>query len=67
MTSIDDLKHDLKGVSNNVLGDLDTEERLRVFIQEAAEDREERIEWLTETAPTKQYEATRSRSLLICC
>jgi len=29
-----------------------------VFIQEAAEDRGERIEWLTETAPTKQYEAT---------
>jgi hypothetical protein len=29
-----------------------------VFIQEAAEDREERLEWLTETAPTKQYEAT---------
>ncbi|WP_254538932.1 hypothetical protein [Halomarina litorea] len=58
MTSIDDLKHDLKGVSEGVLGDLDTEERLRVFIKEAAEDREERIEWLTETAPTKQYEAT---------
>ena len=58
MTSIDDLKHDLKGVSDGVLSDLDTEERLRVFIQEAAEDREERIEWLTETAPTKQYEAT---------
>ena len=58
MTSIDDLKHDLKGVSDGVLSDLDTEERLRVFIQEAAEGREERIEWLTETAPTKQYEAT---------
>jgi hypothetical protein len=58
MTSIDDLKHDLKGVSDGVLSDLDTEERLRVFIQEAAEDREGRIEWLTETAPTKQYEAT---------
>jgi hypothetical protein len=58
MTSIDDLQHDLKGVSDGVLSDLDTEERLRVFIQEAAEDREERIEWLTETAPTKQYEAT---------
>lgn len=58
MTSIDDLKHDLKGVSDTVLGDLDTEERLRLFIQEAAEDREDRLEWLTQTAPTKQYEAT---------
>jgi hypothetical protein len=58
MTSIDDFKHDLKGVSDTVLGDLDTEERLRLFIQEAAEDRKDRIEWLTETAPTKQYEAT---------
>ena len=58
MTSIDDLKHDLKGVSDTVLTDLDTEERLRLFIKEAAEGREERIEWLTETAPTKQYEAT---------
>jgi hypothetical protein len=58
MTSIDDFKHDTKGVSDTVLGDLDTEERLRLFIQEAAEDREERLEWLTETAPTKQYEAT---------
>ncbi|PSP00028.1 MAG: efflux transporter periplasmic adaptor subunit [Cyanobacteria bacterium SW_6_48_11] len=27
MTSIDDFKHDLKGVSDTVLGDLDTEER----------------------------------------
>lgn len=58
MTSIDDLKHDLKGVSDGVLGDLDTEERLRVFIKEAAEDREERIEWLRDTAPRYEYTAT---------
>jgi len=58
MTSIDDLHHDLKGVSDNVLGDLDTEERLRLFIQEAAEDREDRLEWLAETAPRYQYTAT---------
>jgi len=57
MTSIDDLKHDLKGVSDNVLGDLDTEERLRLFIQEAAEDREERLKWLFETAPVYEYTA----------
>ena len=58
MTSIDDLKHDLKGVSDGVLSDLDTEERLRVFIQEAAEGREERIEWLADTAPRYEYTAT---------
>jgi hypothetical protein len=58
MTSIDDLKHDVKSIGDKQLGDLDAEERLRLFIQEAAEDREERLEWLTETAPTKQYEAT---------
>ncbi|SDY98103.1 hypothetical protein [Halopenitus persicus] len=58
MTSIDDFKHDVKSIGDKQLADLDTEERLRYFIQEAAEDREERIEWLTETAPTKQYEAT---------
>ena len=58
MTSIDDLRNDVKNIGDKQLGDLDAEERLRLFIQEAAEDREERLEWLTETAPTKQYEAT---------
>ncbi|GAB6880737.1 hypothetical protein JCM17823_30110 [Halorubrum gandharaense] len=58
MTSIDDLQHDLKRVSDAALGDLDAEERLRLFIKAAADDREERIDWLTDTAPTKQYEAT---------
>jgi len=37
MTSIDDLKHDLKGLSDTVLGDLSTEERIRVFAKEAAD------------------------------
>lgn len=58
MTSIDDLKHDVKNAQNNVLGDLKTEERLRLFIQEAAADREERIEWLADTAPRHEYTAT---------
>jgi len=58
MTSIDDLRDDVKSIGDKQLGDLDPEDRLRVFIKEAAEGREERLEWLTETAPTKQYEAT---------
>ena len=58
MTSIDDLKHDLRSVGDKQLGDLSAEDRLRYFIKEAADGREDRLEWLTETAPTKQYEAT---------
>lgn len=37
-------KHDVQNVSENVLGNFDTEERLWLFIQEAAEDRKDRIE-----------------------
>ena len=58
MTSIDDLRNDVKSIGDKQLGDLNTEERLRLFIKEAADDREERAEWLRETAPTKRYEAT---------
>ena len=58
MTSIDDLKHDLKGVSDTVLGNLSTEERLRLFAENAAEGNEEFLEELTETAPEYQYTAT---------
>ena len=58
MTSIDDLRNDVKSIGDKQLGDLDTEERLRLFIKEAADGREERAEWLTETAPEYQYTAT---------
>lgn len=58
MTSIDDLKRDVKNVSDKQLGDLSTKERLRIFMQEAAEGDEERIEWLTDTAPKHKYTAT---------
>jgi hypothetical protein len=58
MTSIDDLKHDLKGVSDTVLGNLSTEERIRTFAKEAAEGNEERLEQLADTAPRKEYRAT---------
>ena len=55
MTSIDDLKHDLKGVSDTVLGNLSTEERIRVFAKEAADGNEDRLEQLADTAPRKEY------------
>jgi len=58
MTSIDDLKHDLKGVSDTILGNLSTEERIRTFAKEAAEGNEERLEQLADTAPKHEYTAT---------
>ena len=58
MTSIDDLKHDLKGVSDTVLGDLSTEERIRVFAKEAADGNDGRLEQLADTAPRHEYTAT---------
>jgi len=46
MTSIDDLRNDVKNIGDKHLGDLDPEDRLRVFIKEAAEGREERLSGL---------------------
>jgi hypothetical protein len=57
MTSIDDLHHDLKGVSDTVLGNLSTEERIRVFAKEAADGNDRRLEQLADTAPRKKYTA----------
>jgi len=56
MKRIDDLKHDVNNVQDNVLGDLDGEERVRMFLKAAAEDREERIEMLRDSAPRREYE-----------
>jgi len=55
MKRINDLQHDLKDVSDNVLGNLSTEERIRMYLKAAAEDQDERIEWLRDTAPRKEY------------
>jgi len=55
MTSIDDLKHDLKNVSDNVLSNLTADEHLRVLIQEVSEGRDERLEWLADAAPRREY------------
>lgn len=58
MTSIDDLHHDLKNVSDTVLRDLDTEERIRIFAKAAAEGEDDRIQQLVDTAPRREYTAT---------
>lgn len=58
MTSIDDLQHDLKGVSDTVLGGLSTEERIRVFAKEAADGNDGRLKQLADTAPRHEYTAT---------
>jgi hypothetical protein len=58
MTSIDDLQHDLKGVSDTVLGNLSTEERIRVFAKEAAAGNDGFLEQLADTAPVSKYTAT---------
>ena len=55
MKRIDDLKHDVQDVSENVLGNLDTEERLRVFARKAAEGDNEFLEQLDNTAPEYEY------------
>jgi len=58
MTGIDDLERDVQDISNNVLGDLSTEERIRMFAREAANDNDERLEQLADTAPKYEYTAT---------
>ena len=55
MKRIDDLKHDVQDISDNVLGNLSTEERIRMFAREAADDNEERLDELAATAPEYEY------------
>lgn len=55
MKRINDLQQDFKSVSDNVLGDLSTEERIRMYVKAAAEGQDDRIEWLRDTAPRKEY------------
>jgi hypothetical protein len=57
MTSIDDLKHDLKNVSDSVIRDLDTDERIRLFAQAAAAGEDDQIQQLLDTAPRSEYTA----------
>lgn len=56
MKRLTDLKHDVKNVQDTVLGDLDTQERVRLFMKAAAEDREDRIEMLRDSVPRYEYE-----------
>lgn len=52
------IQNDIEDVSDTVLGDLSAEERLQLFIKEAAAGREDRIKRLAESAPRKEYTAT---------
>jgi len=56
MKRLNDLKHDVKNVQDNVLGDLDAEERVRMFLKAAAEGQDDRIEMLRDSAPRYEYE-----------
>lgn len=56
MKRITDLQHDLKNVRDKQLGDLSTKERIQIFLKAAAEGQDERIEWLRDTAPRKEYQ-----------
>ncbi|WP_136690075.1 hypothetical protein [Halorhabdus amylolytica] len=58
MTRTTKIKDDLGDVSEEVLSELTPDERLQLFIQASAEHREDRLEQLAETAPTKTYEMT---------
>lgn len=55
MKRITDLRHDVKNVQDNVLGDLDPEERVRMFLKAAAEGQDDRIEMLRDSAPRYEY------------
>ena len=41
MERLTDLRHDVKNVQDNVLGDLDADERVRMFLKAAAEGLED--------------------------
>ncbi|SDK19987.1 hypothetical protein SAMN05216226_1412 [Halovenus aranensis] len=56
MKRLTDLRHDVKNVQDNVLGDLDVDERVRMFLKAAAEGKEDRIEMLRDSAPRYEYE-----------
>jgi hypothetical protein len=52
------IQNDIEDVSDTVLGDLSTEQRVQLFIKEAAANRQDRIERLADSAPRKKYTAT---------
>jgi hypothetical protein len=56
MKGLTDLQHDVKNVQDNVLGDLDADERVRMFLKAAAGGQDERVEMLRDSAPRYEYE-----------
>ena len=56
MTRITDLHQDVETAQDAVLGGLDADERVRMFLKAAAEGKEDRIEMLRDSAPRYEYE-----------
>lgn len=56
MTSKDKIRRDLEGLSDELLGDLSSAERVQVFAKAAAQDNDEFIGKLWANTPRKQYE-----------
>jgi len=56
MTRITDLHQDVEAAQDTVLGGLETDERIRMFLKASAEDRDDRIEMLRDSAPRSTYE-----------
>lgn len=52
------VQNDIENVSDAILGDLPSDQRLQLFIKGAAAGREDRIKRLAESAPRKEYTAT---------
>ena len=55
MTRITDLHQDVETAQDAVLGDLDADERVRMFLKAAAEGQDDRIETLRDSAPRYEY------------
>jgi hypothetical protein len=71
MTSIDDLKYDVKSAQENVLRDLSPEERVRMFAKAYGESGgglekfdDERTDWLRESIPANSHADYRKKMLI---
>ena len=55
MTHIDSLQRDISALSEELLSDLSSEERVRSFVTEAAEGNDEFLQQLADTTPKGNY------------
>ena len=63
MTSKENIRRDLEQLSDDLLADLSSAERIPMFAKAAAENNDELIEAIWETAPRKRYEMPDPASL----